>query len=358
MNSSRQYWLGSTPVSESEALKDEILWMLNDLKHIKTRRRWYPRWVPVVVTAWLLTVICTVAPANAAPPGSPTRIVVLQSAAGGPYQEFTQSFTQTLNAADPKSVTPIKVLISGIDTTQQLAALSGTDLLVAVGTNATEVALRSKTPAVLLSVLVPRSTAEQLATATGVPPRQVTTIYLDQPIARYFALIRLVIPRASKVGMILGPVTRTEKTQLDLAARQSRISPLFAVMPMDSDNPLPALETILQDSDALLALPDPVVYNRYTLSPVLLTTFRYRIPVIGFSEALVNAGALAGVYSQPDQIGQQAAEMITSHSLTGGGRYPRYFRVSFNQAVANALDLSLPNRKSVENLLKTPTGEQ
>jgi putative tryptophan/tyrosine transport system substrate-binding protein len=290
------------------------------------------------------------------PEAIPAHILVLQSASGGPYEKFTETFIQTLKNVEPKTISRVAVLTSETDVSSQLAALSASDLLVTVGTHATETALRSKTTAPLLSVMVPRLTAQQLMKATGNPPHQISTIYLDQPMSRYFALIRLVLPHAGKIGLVLGPATKTEIEKITATARQSRVIPLISVVPVDSDNPLPSLEKLLHNSDAILALPDPLVYNRYTLPPLLLTTFRYRVPMIGFSAAIVNAGAVAGVYSNPEQIGQQAAEMVIHHELPAHGEYPRYFQVSFNQAVAHALDIPLPDRERVESLLQKQTG--
>lgn len=318
------------------------------------RHRLLLSWISM---AGLLFATCWTQPGCAAESAAtPTHILILQSAAGGPYEKFAQNFSLTLKNADPEIASRVGVLPSGTDVSSQLAALSTADLLVTVGTHATETALRSNTRASILSVMVPRLAAEQLTRLSGSPLHEISTIYLDQPMSRYFALIRLVLPHADRVGMVLGPVTATETSQLTAEARRSHFVPLFSIVPAADDNPLPSLERLLNDSQVILALPDPLVYNRYTLPPLLLTTFRYRVPMIGFSPALVTAGAVAGVYSTPEQIGQQAAEMILNNELPVHGQYPRYFEVSFNQEVARALDIPLPDRKRVEVLLQKQTG--
>ena len=52
------------------------------------------------------------------------------------------------------------------------------------------------------------------------------------------------------------------------------------------------------DSPAILAIPDSLVYTNENLRTVLLTTYRNGQAVIGFSAALVRAGALATTYSE------------------------------------------------------------
>lgn len=306
----------------------------------------------------LLIVFCCAQSARASTIAAPAHILVLQSKPGGPYEKFTRQFRKTLEDNRAVENSHISMAIAdGADVSIRLAALKTTDLLVAVGTEATEIALRSTTRAPILSVLVPRLAAEQLLSdVAGKPPHHVTLIYLDQPMSRYFFLIKLVLPKADKVGMVLGPVTAGEIAALQRAAQQIRFTVLPALVPAGSDNPLPALENILHSSDAILALPDPVVYTRYTLPPLLLMTFRYRVPVFGFSAALTKAGAIASVYSTPEQIGQQAAEMILLHELPAGGQYPLYFEVRFNQAVAQALDIALPSEQQAAAQLQESAG--
>lgn len=283
--------------------------------------------------------------------GSPAQIAVLQSAEGGPYAEFTQQFRQTLMKSAPDSTDNTVVLIAGADVSDRLNALGSGDLLIAVGARACETALDSSTHAPVLCALIPRVTAEQMAEANH-PPHKLTALYLDQPLSRYLELIKLVLPPAKRVGALLGPATRNESGPLNAAADRAHLTMLISTVTAEAENPLPALEKILRSSDVILALPDPTVYNRYTLPPLLLTTFRYRVPVIGFSPAFVSAGALGGIYSTPGQIGQQAAEMVLSHHMPSGGIYPRYFDLRFNRAVADALDMSLPDEKQVQARLE------
>jgi ABC-type uncharacterized transport system substrate-binding protein len=76
------------------------------------------------------------------------------------------------------------------------------------------------------------------------------------------------------------------------------------------------------------------------------------VPVIGFSQAYVRAGALAAVHSTANQIGRQAGEWIAELAHTdnwqlGTPRYPRYYSVAVNTQVAQSLNLNVRN----ENVL-------
>ena len=292
---------------------------------------------------------------NATPSAAPAfvHIVILESATGGPYGEFSRSFRKVLATLSPRLSAAVTVATVASIKNDALAKFDARDLLIPVGTQATEKVLQWNHKAAVLSVLVPEITFAQLAKQAGneTPSRPLAAIYLDQPLIRYVLLTKLIAPGMSTLGVILSPVTHYQGEMLAQVARTNGLKLATVSMRADSNNPLPALSMLLENSSVLLALPDPVVYNRYTLPPLLLTTFRYRVPVIGFSEAFVTAGAVAAVYSRPAQIGRQAAEML-SQPLPVAGIYPRYFDVRFNAAVAQALNLTLPSKAEAVAVLQ------
>jgi ABC-type uncharacterized transport system substrate-binding protein len=120
---------------------------------------------------------------------------------------------------------------------------------------------------------------------------------------------------------------------------------------------LPALQRVLADSDVLLAVPDPLVFNRGTVQSLLLATYRFQDPVFGFSHAYVRAGALASVYTTPEQAGWQAGELVlrvmgSRPVLLPPPEYPRYFSVSVNYQVARSLGLSVADEAELLRKLK------
>ena len=76
--------------------------------------------------------------------------------------------------------------------------------------------------------------------------------------------------------------------------------------------------------------------------------YQRRLPVIGFSKAYVKAGAVAAVYTTPEQIGRQAGEEVI-HWLQNGSegfrdsQYPTDYEIAFNLPVAESLELRIPN---------------
>jgi putative ABC transport system substrate-binding protein len=81
------------------------------------------------------------------------------------------------------------------------------------------------------------------------------------------------------------------------------------------DNITDKIKHALHHSDVLLALPDSNIYNSKTVKNILLTSYRYRKPVIGFSKNFVDAGALAAIYSDTEMIAMTASKLIEQYLI-------------------------------------------
>jgi ABC-type uncharacterized transport system substrate-binding protein len=98
----------------------------------------------------------------------------------------------------------------------------------------------------------------------------------------------------------------------------------------------------IAQTEVLLALPDSGIYNTENIRNILLSTYRHKQAVIGFSADMVKAGALASTYSEVEDINAQVAEMAASFVATGvlpPPQFPRYFHTVVNEGVARSLDV-------------------
>lgn len=231
-------------------------------------------------------------------------------------------------------------------------SLPRADLIVSVGTEASRAALKQSHPPVL-AVLLPKQAYERIVAESG-SGRRSSAIFLDQPLPRLFALARQLLPDKKRAGVLLGSETRT----LLQALRHSAAAGGFQleVEEVDGDaSPVMAANHLLPRSDFLIALPDSQLYRRENVRAILLTTYRYRRPVIGFSQALATAGALAAVYSTPTHIAHQTAEVLRTLPAEGGvlppPQAPAYFSVTVNEHVAEALGLDFPEGGNLRRAL-------
>ena len=181
------------------------------------------------------------------------------------------------------------------------------------------------------------------------------SVLLNQPLQRYVRFTQL-LTRARSVGILSNrkhpikpSVLAALQKKLDIEIRQSLLG--------KDDNPINAARDLLQHSDALLALPDPRIYNRRSLKGILLTTYRQQKPLISYSPAQVKSGALGAIFSTPENIGQQLANLIEtllqpSASKLAAFYYARYFDIKINRRVAESLELNIASKESLLKRLK------
>lgn len=278
------------------------------------------------------------------------RVMVVLSDDSAPYQEVYQVIRAYL---DDPAHEAVRTYAGELTAT----SVNGARLAVAVGVQAAEslAALPARPP--VLAVLVPRAwyaKTGRVRLGDG-DRRSVSAIYLDQPFERQAQLIRLAFPEARRVGVLLGEDQNVLVGELDEALRTQRLGLVHQVLAED-ERLITALENVLSSAELLLAVPDPLVFNRNTAQSLFLTSYRYRVPVLGYSRSLTRAGALLSLHSSPAQIGRQTAEWV-SRAIQSvpvnlpPPAYPAYFSVSVNEQVARSLGFTLPPAAELEKRL-------
>lgn len=250
----------------------------------------------------------------------------------------------------------------GIPASQVLASsLEGqssegeSELVVALGTRALIVALAARA-APIVAALVPRAAFEVAVRSApqARAQRPVTAVYLDQPFARQFDLIRLVVPERRRIGVLISPDREDNLGQLQALARARNLEVVGRTV-ASPQAIYPALAHLLAQTDLILAVPDTAIYNSGTIHNILLTTYRARQPLFGFSAAYVRAGALAAVYSTPQQVARQAAAIVLN-AIAGGAlpppAYASAFSVDVNHTVAHSLGLTVEDDLVIEAKLQ------
>lgn len=172
----------------------------------------------------------------------------------------------------------------------------------------------------------------------GVPPARaaaMTAVYAEPAPADQLRLVSLLYGRPVRVSAILGRDTGFLKPVLEGQAEVQDFAP--------GDDLNRILSRIAQ-TEVLLALPDSEVYNTESIRNILLSTYRHKQAVIGFSADMVKAGALATTYSEVEDVNAQVAEMAAAYVATGAlppPQFPRYFRTVVNEGVARSLDVRI-----------------
>ncbi|MGH1461023.1 MAG: ABC transporter substrate-binding protein [Neptuniibacter sp.] len=272
-----------------------------------------------------------------------------------------QSYRQVANAISQNLTTPAKVVV--LDKITEPSVFNDYEEVVAVGSKAS-IGLFNTLPnnKKLYLTFLPSQTYKSLLAKNKNHARlvssTVTAIYLDQPYPRQIALARFVAPNANKIATAFGPHSQKEKPQLKSAAAKYNFTLIHETLNA-SDNPVHTLQPLIRQADVFLSLPDKSIFNRTTAKWILYISFRQKIPLIGFSKKYVDAGAIAAVFSTPEQIGKQTAELIEKSKLNKRlppAQFPQYFSVATNPNAAKSLRISIPTSESLSKALRE--GEQ
>lgn len=222
-------------------------------------------------------------------------------------------------------------------------------VVVAIGPRALRPALQAAAGRPIVAALVSLAALEDFGPGID----RIRAVVLDQPMSRLLNLIQAALPSARRIGVLAGTASMLPLRTLVRHAQERGLTVAADVM-TTSDEVVVALERLVPRMDLLLALPDPMVHNRNTVQPLLLTTYRAGIPVVTYSESYLQAGAAIALFTTPKQVAQQAAEAILQYPEKGlppPVQMPRYFTVGVNSAVVRSLGLSLPSVSELQERL-------
>ncbi len=297
------------------------------------------RWILRTIAALVLAV------AVASGAASHSGVVVLSSSGVPAYRlasEGVQNVWRSLGVEPPVVVE----LASDIDTTAVDRLRAATpQLVIAVGSRAASVAAGVGAPYVTTMLLEGDAPPE---TDRNKP---VASLTLDVPARVVLNRIRQLAPRWRRLAII------RERSQRDPANEeiQAEAAALgFAADVMECSGPKELLEAVrgLRGRvNALWCLPSRSLYEPASVRELILESIRNGLPLVGFSEAFVRAGALMGFFPDYRDVGAQTAELARRYQagqLLRRKERPRTIRTMVNDRVVRALGIELSGGSEVE----------
>lgn len=286
---------------------------------------------------WLLVFLASPASPNAL--GSATILVLyddLKATHRSIFEHFRAAILHHRERGMPPRITGMasgKLDIASLDSIQP-------DLIVTIGVSAAARLRQQASTVPQLNVFLPRAAYEQLHNGDSRPP---AALFLDQPIERQMALARALRPNARRVGMLRTEEPGNAPTEIDQLAHRFGFD--LVVVTIDADgNAARAIKQVVASSDLIIVRFDREAYKPATTKWLLYLAFQQRRPIVGFSSALLDAGAAAVTFSTPEQIAAHAAELVRVWLDNGkaprGSHYPRYYHVRLNGPVADVLDVA------------------
>lgn len=269
--------------------------------------------------------------------GDPDQVLVIMSAQDGAHAELAAALRTKLNAALPTAR-----IVEQDASAVTMQTLAGNRVIVTVGSEAARITANLAPAQTVVHTLIPAATYRDLP----VPPAagaKVAVIVLDQPASRQIALLRIAFPDWQRIALLAGDSADISVRQLADAARAQHFEVREGLVGAEREL-YPALQKVLAEPAILIATPEPQIFSSATIQNVLLTAYRRRSPVLGFSAAYTRAGALLSLYSTPAQIGEQASALVV-RALRGSAlpavQGPSQFELAINANVARSLGIEM-----------------
>lgn len=271
-------------------------------------------------------------------------MTLLLSDTSAPYQAFVDALRLRL---------PTSIRLAVRDPSRDgNGSFGASDLVVAVGMKAAEAAIVDvRSP--VLAVMVPKAGYDSLFLGKKAQ-YAISAIYLDQPWERQVDFLYAILPDLNRVGLLYSPETRLEVSPL-LNSVANHGGSVVAQSVQSNDRLFASLEKVLLGSDVLLAIPDSRIYNAASIRNILLTSYRHEVPLIGLSQGYVNAGALAALFTLPEQIAEQTARQISAFEqkrALPSPSYPDNFTFALNTQVARSLEIRLPAEEEIRRRMR------
>jgi len=308
---------------------------------------------PYLMTVLLCSLISPALPTRADVPN----VQVLLSSDASYYDRVSTSISKILTTQNSNIILNTTRLTDSIDLT------TASSLIIAVGANACKESLNSHNPSPLLCTFLPRQNFDHTLKAyldkNPTQTRQVSGIYLDQPWMRYLQLAKVLVSNSKKVGMAFGTSSTKAINTAQTQAHKLGLTIEYAVLSTDK-TAAKDLTPVLDNSQVFLATANPTIITKATAKWLLYYSIRKRKPVIAYSQSWVKAGALAAVYSNPEDIGQDISETILAlfkkqPISLNEPRYPNHFSVTANASVARSFGMRLPDNNNLKQLIVGPS---
>lgn len=290
----------------------------------------------------LLGLLLPVAPGMA----TPVNTLVVISADGGVYGEIVRQLESgpVLQPGQYRVVTA-----SNKDALD--AQIKSATSIVTIGSLAADAVYQQQPPVPVLSALITQSgftylTNKYYGSIDSALEHRVSVIYLDQPLERLYRLGKLILPGSQRIGVVASDdsaIAAVNAFTVDLPNDET----LTAVILSNNSSPIRLLNPLMQSSDFVVTLPGKKSIALSAAKWILQIGSHSRTPVIAYSKKYARSGALAAVYTSPENVVEQVIAVFkTTQGLQAGspGAFgPEGFSIEINATVAGVLGIPMPD---------------
>ncbi len=272
------------------------------------------------------------------------KVVIVLSQESSPYADMVQGFRTAMVGAG----VPVEIEIHNLKGNSAHASAvlrlfknEPPTMFLTVGSLATqEVLAEHEAVPVIASLTAHLEKLRKKGNLTGVG--------LEFSLASQFDVMRRILPDVGTVGVLYSPKENQEIIDSALNLTK-KLGVKLVPKPVETPRDIPdALESLASNVDLLWGITDQVVVSPQTAEPILLFSFRNKIPFAGLSTPWVKAGALYALERDYSDIGSQCAEIAVKILNKTAPRTiqvvsPRKILFSLNLKSARTMKIDFPD---------------
>lgn len=266
-------------------------------------------------------------------------LLFLMSDNSGAYQTFKETLQ---NIKEEKNITSQEWLFIDLNNSSIQEIQNHTiesQIIISVGEPAAQTIASLDHKNRHITTFISKKTYKEIIEKYSKHKENTCGIIIDQPVERIISATREHINRFSRFGIIAStrsPRNKGKEIELYDASAviyQPLIDDIHTTIKNISENQV----------DAIIATHDADIYNRHTARNILISSYHFNIPIIGYSSGFVRAGAIMGIYSKPESFAKDIHKIINTPEACANGTmfYPSTYTVEINKQVAKSLGINL-----------------
>ena len=269
---------------------------------------------------------------------APVAIEIVLSKGDAPYRKVAETIENAVSADKTN------IVIHTIDDDPEDPGYQP-DIAIAVGAKATRHLLQRKDKTPVIATLIPRLVYRDIMEehAQNFPKyRRVTAaVFLDQSPGRQIRLGKRLVKR-SQIGVIpVAPGRDAIAKEYKEAGETLGVEIHQIEVPKERDF-VDQLRTSDIHAEIVYGVFDPKFITRTSIKQLIYYSFHKRMALIGYSHPMSKAGALASIYSTPEQVGKTAGKLVhqwlqKKEIKDGEQIYPDEYVITCNEALFDYL---------------------
>jgi len=254
------------------------------------------------------------------------------------YHQLAQDIKNHIGNKALRTSTQIKTLDSA-----DSGNIVASDLIVSIGETAVQFSQRHYPQNSHLYSFIDKTVIQ------GDDATNWVAVLMDQPLQRLFDTATGIVQGGLNNRLVIAVSEDNQLIRDEIAQLSIPLGIQLDIVVVDSNaEPAKVIDSVLQNAGALIAVRDSRVWSGEHAKWMLYQSYKYKVPVVGYSKSFLKAGALISVYASLFDTVRETANLITYwHDYQGWKMQERNFyppyTISINDNIARALEIHIPD---------------